>query len=87
MVRNPTKDMVCPINLMQGWRRSSPTPPTVKVRLPLVYSKTCVKQPITNRLNKYPYDKWKLNEGQKYCRMLLLEHFAIRLTCIKHYWS
>ena len=30
-----------------------------------------------------PCDKWYLNKGQKYCRMLPLEHSAILLTCIK----
>ena len=28
-------------------------------------------------------DQLLLNAGQKYCRLLLLEHFAILLTCIK----
>ena len=28
-------------------------------------------------------DKCQLNEGQKYCRILPLEHSAILLTCIK----
>ena len=32
-----------------------------------------------NNLN----DKWLLNEGRKYCRMLPFEHSAIVLTCIK----
>ena len=47
------------------------------------YSKTCLKQPLKNRQNKDLNDKWKLNVGQKYCRMLPLEHSAILLTCIK----
>ena len=49
----------------------------------LTYSKTCVKWPLKNRQNKDLNDKWKLNEGQKYCRMLPLEHSTILLTCIK----
>ena len=48
-----------------------------------MYSKTCLKQPLKNRLNKDHNDKWWLNEGRKYCRMLPLEHSAILLTCIK----
>ena len=48
-----------------------------------MYSKTCLKQPLKNRQNKDLNDKWQLNEGQKYCRMLPLEHSAILLTCIK----
>ena len=32
------------------------------------YSKTCVKQPLRNRQNKDLNVKWKLNEGEKYCR-------------------
>ena len=47
------------------------------------YSKTCVKRPLKNRQNKDLNDKCWLNEGQKYCRMLPLEHSAIVLTCIK----
>ena len=49
----------------------------------LLYSKTCVKRPLKNRQIKDLSDKWKLNEGQKYYRMLPLEHSAILLTCIK----
>ena len=45
-------------------------------------SKTCVKRPLKNR-QKGLNDNWYLNEGQKYCRMLPLEHSAILLTCIK----
>ena len=45
------------------------------------YSKTCVKRPL--KIDKDLNDKWLLNEGRKYCRMLSLEHSAIRLTCIK----
>ena len=47
------------------------------------YSKTCLKRPLKNRQNKDVNYKWYLNEGQKYCRMLPLEHSAILLTCIK----
>ena len=36
-----------------------------------------------NRQNKDLIDRWYLNEGRKYCRMLPLEHSAIRLPCIK----
>ena len=32
--------------------------------------------------NKDLNNKWVLNEGRKYCRMLPLEHSAILLTCI-----
>ena len=34
------------------------------------YSKTCLKRPLKNRQNKGLKDKWYLNVGQKYCRML-----------------
>ena len=47
------------------------------------YSKTCVKRPLKNRQNKDVNDKWQLHEGQKYCRMLPLEHSSILLHCIK----
>ena len=48
----------------------------------LQYSKTCVKRALKNRQNEDLFDKWKLIEGLKYCRMLPLEHSAILLTCI-----
>ena len=35
-----------------------------------IYSKTCLKWPLKNRQNKGLKDKWLLNEGRKYCRML-----------------
>ena len=37
------------------------------------YSKPCLKRPLKNRQNKDVNDKWYLNEGRKYCRMLPLE--------------
>ena len=48
-----------------------------------MYSNPCVKRILKIRQNKDVNDKWKPNEGRKYCRMLRLEHSAIRLTCIK----
>ena len=47
------------------------------------YSKTCLKRSLKNRQNKDVYDKCKLNEGRKNCRMLPLEHSAILLTYIQ----
>ena len=49
-----------------------------KVHVGCQYSKTCLKQPLKKDKNK-----WLLNEGQKYCRMLPLEHSALLLNCIK----
>ena len=34
------------------------------------YIKTCLKWPLKNRQNKGLNDKLRLNEGQKYCKML-----------------
>ena len=48
----------------------------------IVYSKTYVKRPLKNSRNKDLNEKWLLNEGRKYCRMLPLEHSAILLPCI-----
>ena len=48
-----------------------------------IYSKTCLERPLKKRLDKDLNDKWLVNEGQRYCRMLPLEHSAILLTCIK----
>ena len=39
---------------------------------------TCLKQPFRNRLNEGLKDRWQLNAGLKYCRMLprsLLQYF------------
>ena len=36
-----------------------------------------------SKIDKALNDKWWLNEGRKYCRILPLEHPAILLTCIK----
>ena len=48
-----------------------------------MYSKTCVKLPLSKRQKIGFQDQLSLNAGQKYCRMLQWEHFAILLTFIK----
>ena len=48
-----------------------------------VCNETCVKRPLKNRQNKDLYYQLSLNEGQKHCRMLPLEHSAIRLTSVE----
>ena len=48
-----------------------------------VYSKTCVKRPLSKRRKVGFQDQLSLNAGQKYCRMLQGEHSAILLTFIK----
>ena len=50
--------------------------------LPL-YSKTCVKWPLSKRPQIGFQDKLSHNAGQKYCRMLQVEHSAILMICIK----
>ena len=52
----------------------------MKIRL---YSKTCVKQPLSKRPQIGFQDQLSLNAGQKYCRMLQGEHTAILSTFIK----
>ena len=47
------------------------------------YSKTCVKRPLSKSPKIGFQDQLSLNAGQKYCRMLPLEHSAILLTFIK----
>ena len=47
------------------------------------YSKTCVKQPLSNRLKIGFQDQLSLNTGQKYCRMLQEQHSAILSIFIK----
>ena len=47
------------------------------------YSKACVKRPLSKRPKIGFQDLLSINAGQKYCRMLPLEHSAILLTFIK----
>ena len=58
----------------------------VRFRCFLLYSKTCVKRPLSKRLKIVSQDQLPLNAGQKYCRMLTLlqgEHSAILSIFIK----
>ena len=48
-----------------------------------VYSKTCVKRPLSKRQKIGFQDQLSLNAGQKYCRMLQGEHSAIFSTFIE----
>ena len=48
----------------------------------MIYSKTCVKWPLSERPKIGFQDKLLLNAGQKYCRMLK-EHSATLSTFIK----
>ena len=48
-----------------------------------MYSKTCVKQPVSKRPKNGFQDQLSLNAGQKYCRMLQEKHSAIFSTFIK----
>ena len=48
-----------------------------------MYSKTCVKRPLSKRQKIGFQDQLSLNAGQKYCKMLQGEHSAILLTFIK----
>ena len=43
----------------------------------------CLKQPLKKKTKIVFQDRLSLNAGQKYCRMLPLEHSAILLTFIK----
>ena len=49
----------------------------------LQYSKTCVKGQLSKRPQIGFQNQLSLNAGQKYCRMLPLEHSAILWTFIK----
>ena len=46
----------------------------------MIYSKTCVKRPLSKRPKIGFQDQVSLNAGQTYCRMLPLGHSAILLT-------
>ena len=48
-----------------------------------IYSKTCVKRPLSKRLKIGFQDELLLSAGQKYFRMLQQEYSAILLTFIK----
>ena len=48
-----------------------------------VYSKTCLRPPLKKRPKLGFQDRLSLNAGQKYCRMLPLEHSAKLSTFIK----
>ena len=48
----------------------------------LIYSKPCLKRPLSKRPELGFQDQLPLNAGQKYCRMLQGEHSAILLTFI-----
>ena len=48
-----------------------------------LYSKTCVKRPLSKRPKIGFQDRLSLNAGQKYCRMLQGEHSAMLSTFIK----
>ena len=48
-----------------------------------MYSKTCVKRPLSKRPTIGFQGQLSLNAGQKYCRMLQGEHSAILSTFIK----
>ena len=50
-----------------------------------LYSKTCVKQPLSKRQKIGFQDQLSLNAGQKYCRMLQWVHSAIAQNFIKSY--
>ena len=54
-----------------------------QIMIYLNYSKTCVKRPLSKRPKIGFQGRLSLNAGQKYCRMLPLEHSAVLLTFIK----
>ena len=49
----------------------------------VIYSKTCLKRPLKENTKNWFSIPILLNAGQKYCRMLQLEHSAILSTFIK----
>ena len=48
-----------------------------------MYSKTCLKRPLSKRPKMDFQDQLSLNVGQKYCRMFQGEHSVILFTFIK----
>ena len=55
---------------------------SLSIRPNQIYSKTCVKQPLSKRPKIGFQDQLSINAGQKYCRMLQGEHSAILFTFI-----
>ena len=55
---------------------------TVKTLI-VIYSKICLKRPLKNKTKIGFQYQLPLNAGQKYCRMLQVEHSAILSTFIK----
>ena len=49
----------------------------------MMYSKTCVKRPLSNDQKLVSKTYYRLIQGQKYCRILQGEQSAILLTLIK----
>ena len=49
----------------------------------VMYSKTCLKRPLSKRPQIVFQGQLSLNAGQKYCRMLQGEHSVILSTFIK----
>ena len=49
----------------------------------MIYNKTCVKWPLSERPKIGFQNQLTLNAGQKYCRMLQGEHSATHFTFIK----
>ena len=48
-----------------------------------LYSKSCLKGPLKKKTKIGIQDQLSLNAGQKYCRIIQAEHYAILLTFIK----
>ena len=48
-----------------------------------MYSQACIKRPLKNSIRIDFQYRLLLNAGQKYCRMLQVEHSVILLTFIK----
>ena len=53
----------------------------------LLYSKTCVKRPLSKRSKTGFQDQLSLNACQKYCRMLQGEDSAILLPSLSYHLS
>ena len=53
----------------------------------LLYSKTCVKRPLSKRTKTGFQDQLSLNACQKYCRMLQGEDSAILLPSLSYHLS
>ena len=72
-----------PVNQYIIWEQKEKSVQNFRMFTKCLYSKTCVKGPLTKRPQFGFQDQLSLNAGLKYCRMLQGEHSVLLPTFIK----